>query len=397
MKILTPMKKMITTTSCSSQAWADATHLARDDQHAQTAPKPFARLLTPPLLVVGMVFAVLCGLTNFDQNKCSRNSTSQYETHHHMFVQTGSIYDMAVVLKQELAGDQLLAVLRTSAGSCQLVDLLQNRCLDTTISIGMNPVRAAISKSGELYVIGYHDNSVTICDLKNSKETTFAHDNKIFSIAASPDNRRVALSGYNGDLVVYQRNDAGDWTQQYQWKHKNHSFNLIEFSNNSELLFCASTDAVGKIWDVTSEELLLTTEGHLQSITAAKFINNDEQLITTGVDGRSLFGNIKTRQKVHEIYEPISQFTSLSCDATGTTLILGSSAGHICWFQNARNGLSIKAIAHKGAIPHLNYHPEQNRFYSCSHDGEAIAWKLNKDRFDKETVVENLRMLSDKN
>lgn len=120
--------------------------------------------------------------------------------------------------------------------------------------------------------VGASDHAIYILDASSlalKKRLVKAHDNSVFSLRYSPDERLLFSGGRDAHLKVWET--AADFKQLSSQPAHWFTINDLVFHPNGHLLASASRDKTVKVWDAESFELLKVLElnrdgGHLNSV-----------------------------------------------------------------------------------------------------------------------------------
>jgi WD40 repeat protein/serine/threonine protein kinase len=121
-------------------------------------------------------------------------------------------------------------------------------------------------------------------DAKTYRERFALHGHSKPLIAAyfSPDGRRIAASGYDPIVRIY---DAADGHERIALRGHRDCVNPVAFNRDSSRVASPSDDGSAKIWDVETGQEYLTLRGHRGGFFAAAFTPDGQRLVTTGYEG----------------------------------------------------------------------------------------------------------------
>lgn len=148
-----------------------------------------------------------------------------------------------------------------------------DRVAAVAICAGANPMVASAS----------WDHSVKVWDMASGREqrTLRGHAGEVWSVACSPDGRKIASGGYDHSAKLWDvatgrelkslAADAG-WVES------------VAFSPDGKTLASAGADHSIKLWNATSGALLQTLEGHADYVKSVAFSGNSRMLVSAGAD-----------------------------------------------------------------------------------------------------------------
>lgn len=151
----------------------------------------------------------------------------------------------------------------------------------------------AYSEARNELAIGASDHCIYLLDAINltiKQVIEKAHDNSVFTILYSPDNKYLISGGRDAHLRIRDiENDFKEISAQAaHW----YTINDLAFHPKGHLLATASRDKTIKIWDATSFELVKVLDtvrdgGHVNSVNHLYWSNHQNELISCS-DDRSI-------------------------------------------------------------------------------------------------------------
>ena len=150
------------------------------------------------------------------------------------------------------------------------------RCTDTMPGHTEAVLHVSYSPDGRHLASGGGDTTVRFWDVNTSlpKFTCKHHKNHVLCTAWSPDGTRFASSDKNGVLIlwdpttgkpIFSKKAHSKWITSIAWEpmHLN--------GGKCERLITSSKDFTVKIWNVRTQQCLLTLSGHTDSVECAKW------------------------------------------------------------------------------------------------------------------------------
>lgn len=179
------------------------------------------------------------------------------------------------------------------AGLLTKWDIASKRALES-IQLSAHSLRAlAFAKNKNQLAIGASDHNIYIVDASSLallKVIEKAHDNSVFALHYSPDERYLFSGGRDAHLKVWEvdKHYENISAQAAHW----YTINAIAWHPQFPIFATASRDKTVKIWDAHSFELLKVIDtikfgGHINSVNALHWSSYNNYLISAS-DDRSL-------------------------------------------------------------------------------------------------------------
>jgi hypothetical protein len=150
--------------------------------------------------------------------------------------------------------------------------------------------RVCLSADGRLALSGSPDGTVRLRNLETGKATVFKPGSPVWSVALSPDGKRV-LAGVGGEWVkgMWERGkdnrvhvwDAASEKELGQFVGHGDAVLCIAFSPDGRRILTAGTDKTVRLWDAATREELYRCAGHTDRVAGVAFTP----------DGRALSGS----------------------------------------------------------------------------------------------------------
>ncbi len=130
-----------------------------------------------------------------------------------------------------------------------------------------------------------------------------------FDVAFAPDGKQLAAAAADGTIALIpidQSTEAIRYIEDHSdWVHS------IAWSADSQRLVSASRDKTAKVFDAGSGKLVITFNGHGQSVTTACFTADSSHVVSGGNDGRLRVWSVSEAKEVRSIKLGTTEFVDL--------------------------------------------------------------------------------------
>jgi WD40 repeat protein len=233
------------------------------------------------------------------------------------------------------------------------------------------------SDSKKLISAGVDDQYLKIWDLDSgiclkSWQSTAS----IYRIALSADDRIIACSGENGNILLWDV-ITGQLLKELIG-HNGHVLG-VAFQPQGTLLASSSFDSVVKLWDLTTGECIHTLDEHTQAVWSVAFNALGTQLVSTSFDTLIKLWNVETgdciqtiqahsRAAVEGLFSPDGQFiVSSSQDLTVRIWVEVKSGNWQC----------TKVLqGHQNSVWSIAFNSNGTMLVSSDHDGVLKFWDV---------------------
>ncbi|GAB4276341.1 MAG: AAA-like domain-containing protein [Oscillatoriaceae cyanobacterium] len=230
-------------------------------------------------------------------------------------------------------------------------------------------------------------NPTPIVEQRNPTQTIQAQQDKITSIAISPDGQTIASAGANGTVKL--------WTIQGQLKFelKAHQgwVNGIAISPDGSTLATAGSDQTAKIWNLKAaakgnSPQPLTLTGHTNSVYSVSFSPDGERLATASNDNTAKIWNLKAaangqvgangHSPLHTLSGHSSSVRSIAWSPDGKLIATASYDQTVkIWKQNGELLDTLKG--HSAGAYSVSFSPNGSYIATASVDETVRLWSLN--------------------
>ena len=164
------------------------------------------------------------------------------------------------------------------------------------------------------------------------RKTFTAHQGEIWAMAYSPDGTRLATSGADQNIQIW---DTTSYQNSLTLNVQASEVRSMTFSPDGTRIGAASSDGSARIWNVETGHFVLELKGHAKAVQAITFSPDGKQLATSSLDKSIKLWDAATGKELatwRNIQEPTNQLV-YSPDGRRILFvddhILGNEEGHL--------------------------------------------------------------------
>lgn len=217
-------------------------------------------------------------------------------------------------------------------------------------------------------------------------QQTFVAPRPIEAVAFAPDERRIATGGWEGEVAVWDPQNAD---RPLLTVHHGDSVHTVAWSPAGEYLLTGGDDHSAKIWNAQDGALLATLNGHKGSVTVARFSPSGRQIVTGGDDAtaalwswdgrraeqvRTLVGHFATVWDA--AFSPRDDDLLVTASEDASAILWSLRTGRpVEWNDAARQPRrGARFLGHRGPVYSVAFAPDGRTVVSGSYDKLALIW-----------------------
>lgn len=203
--------------------------------------------------------------------------------------------------------------------------------------------------------------------------THMNHDNKINSVAFSPDGDYVATGSSDNAAILWNAHTG----EEVERVNHGDIVNTVAFSSNGRYIATASWDHVARILDRTNENIVLLI-GHNNNVNSITFSPDDHFVATASADHTACVWETRTGNKV-ESFPHEDNVIAVAYSPNGRYLATAS------WDKRARfwdlsNDKKPILMPHNDKVNDVTFSPDERYLATASSDNTARLWEIESGR-----------------
>jgi WD40 repeat protein len=210
-----------------------------------------------------------------------------------------------------------------------------------------------------------------ICD--GSLRTLRGHTGEVHGIAYSPDGARIATSGGDTTVRVW---DAATGRERLVYRGHTALVWSVTFSPDGRQAASCGYDRLIRIWDAGTGADIAELKGHAGAVIRVAFSRDGTRLASAGWDegGRTVkLWDTATRKPVLSL--PLDVYDGVALNADGSRLAAGGRTGLFrVWDMAGNEVLALKG--HTDNVASVAFSPDGNHLASASLDRSVRVWDL---------------------
>ena len=240
------------------------------------------------------------------------------------------------------------------------------------------PTKAiVVTRSNQLFVSSGPD--IKLIDFNNQTLAVFkGNATHIWSIDYAPERNKVTAGSYDYTIKVW---DVA--TQQIDFTLEGHEKSTlpVAFSPDEKYLVSGSLDRTVRVWNAQTGELMKTLEMHTDNIYDVEFHPSGKYFASASRDKTIRLWDFETGKVLVTYTGHDMGVLDIEFLPDGNHLVSASFDGSIRLWQTMTGKMVYTFIGHEGAVNALDVSPNGELMVSGGADSKVIIWNLSKKIF----------------
>ncbi|MEH1940427.1 MAG: WD40 repeat domain-containing protein [Nostoc sp.] len=245
---------------------------------------------------------------------------------------------------------------------------LQQKILVTAVAI--SPDGKTLLSSGR---------GITAWDLHTGQLQAFSINNfDVNSLVISQDGKTLVSRGgtYDGDHKIKIWDFPSGKRKQTLEEFTYRVFSLV-ISPDGKTLACGSENSGINVWDLQTEQIIRTMNGHSHYLVQALAISGDGKTLISGSNDATIkVWNFETGELIHTFKKHSNGVESVAISPDSQTIVSGSKDKTIKVWNLQTKQLQFTLEGHSGWVYCVVISPDGSTLISCGRDKTIRIWNL---------------------
>jgi WD40 repeat protein/serine/threonine protein kinase len=229
----------------------------------------------------------------------------------------------------------------------------------------------ALSPDGKRIVSGSRDKAVKVWDAQMGAEvmTLYGHESYVKSVAFSPDGKRIVSGSRDKAVKVWDAQTGAEVMTLYG--HES-GLRSVAFSPDGKRIVSGSNDQTIKVWDAATGRELMTLRGQ-DWIYSVTFSPDSKRIVSGGADKTIKLWDAETGAELMTIPGHDEGVNSIAFSSDGKRIVSsGDDASIKVW--DASTGNELLTLQDHHWVNHAAFSPDGKRIVSGGYDSIIKIW-----------------------
>ena len=250
-----------------------------------------------------------------------------------------------------------------------------------TLRVGSDVASFVLSPDGKRVISGSDDGTITVWDAATGDElmTLRGHSGIVWSVAFSPDGKRIVSSGFYDHMINIWDVESGAAIATLRG-HKGF-ITCVAFSPDGERIVSSGggwdiSEHTIKVWDVATSPEKMSLRGHKDWVSSVAFSPDGEHIVSGSKDNMIKLWNVRTGAELMTLRGHEGWVRAVSFSPDGKRIVSGSDDNTIKVWDEASGEELMALRGHEGWVHTVGFNPDGERIVSGSGDKTIRIWDI---------------------
>ncbi len=214
----------------------------------------------------------------------------------------------------------------------------------------------------------------TVALARGTKQVFPGHEASVLGVAISPDETRLASSAADAIVKIW---DAQTGELIYRMTGHGGDVEAVAFSPDGQFVVSSAADFTAILWDVATGQEVRRFLGHTAPVRRTFFTSNGTQIITASSDNTLIKWDVATGTPLMTFTGHTSAVLAHAIHPNDQTMLSGARDGELIYWNVNTGEIIRKMSGHTTAITDIAISKDGTRAVTSSGDGTMIMWDVN--------------------